>query len=142
MADDRKPTFGELRDAMMPPGADKEALWSALKGAQQTGGFAPGGVVPDISMSPGGNGRPGLGGQGGGGSSFRLLPCMACRTFHEPGEPCAKVPPASPPDPFPPGAAPAAALHEMFTDFLAAGFTEDQATAILGKMLAAYGRES
>jgi hypothetical protein len=141
MDDDGKPTFDELRGAMMPPGADKEALWSALKDAHQTGGFAPGGAVPDISSSP----PPGY---------ERLLHMFRTGHLTDADRPriereiaadeyrhFAASGPAVP-DPFPPGAAPAAALHEMFTDFLAAGFTEDQATAILGKMLAAYGRES
>jgi len=140
------PSFDELRDAMMPPGADKDALWSALKGAHQTGGHVPGRPAPDISGTLDPAVAKVLGVPEAGGRPFRLLPCMVCRTFHESSEPCAEVPSAghgsaSPADPFPPGAAPAAALHEMFTDFLAAGFTEDQATAILGKMLAAYGRE-
>lgn len=116
MPEDGKPTFSELRDAMMPPGTDKDALWAALKGAHQTGGHVPGRQAPDISGT--------------------LNPAVAKMLGIPPGTPAA--PPA---DPFPPGAAPAAALHEMFTDFLAAGFTEEQATAILGKMLAAYGRE-
>ena len=48
--DNGKPTFEQLRDAMMPPGTDKEALWAALKGAHRTGGYVPGQQAPDISM--------------------------------------------------------------------------------------------
>jgi len=43
-------SFGEVRDAMMPPGADKDALWAALKQAHRTGGYVPGSRAPDISI--------------------------------------------------------------------------------------------
>lgn len=63
-------TFGELRDALMPPGADKEALWAALKASEvkgpakdqllgkiaefhQTGGHRPGVTAPDVSYGGG-----------------------------------------------------------------------------------------
>ena len=44
--DDGKPTFDELKNALMPPGADKDALWAALKGAHRTGGHVPGRPAP------------------------------------------------------------------------------------------------
>lgn len=128
--ENRKPTFSELRDALMPPGTDREALWAALKSAHQTGGHVPGHEVPDISdpVTPG-------------------LQELADTIYRQEMRRCelharADHPELFPPDPFSQGAPAAAALHEMFTDFLGAGFTEEQATSILGKMLAAYGKDA
>ena len=42
-------TFGEVFDAVTPPGTDKNALLAALKAAQVTGGKLPGRTAPDIS---------------------------------------------------------------------------------------------
>lgn len=50
MADDDPVSFSELRDHLMPPGSDKQALWDALKQAHRTGGFTPGRAAPDISL--------------------------------------------------------------------------------------------
>jgi hypothetical protein len=42
-------SFGEVFDAVTPPGANKAALLAALKAAQRTGGQLPGSRAPDIS---------------------------------------------------------------------------------------------
>ena len=125
--DDGKPTFDEIKDAMMPPGTDKDALWAALKGAHRTGGHVPGRAAPDISFGGGGGsadypGPPGatvgpgcyvpLGGPGG---------------------------PSAPADPFTKGSMASAALAEMYEDCLAAGIPLASVERILGAMLATYG---
>jgi hypothetical protein len=114
MADDGKPTFDELRDAMMPPGTDREALWAALKGAHRTGGYVPGQPAPDISFGGGGGGTPGW----------------------------TPFPPAvgsAPADPFTKGSEAAAGLAEMYEDLLASGIPLASVERILGAMLATYG---
>lgn len=125
MSDDgEKPTFSELRDALMPPGTDREALWRAIKSAHSTGGHVPGMRAPDISNAMDA-------------AAYRAIMGVSEPASPPPGRASASMPA----DPFSQGAPAAAALHEMFTDFISAGFTEEQATSVLGKMLAAYGRE-
>ena len=64
---------------------------------------------------------------------------------HQPGStaPDISMSAPGPADPFAamtPGAVAATAMHETFTDFLAGGFTENQALTIIARMLAArYG---
>ena len=107
--DNGKPTFEQLRDAMMPPGTDKEAQWAALQGAHRTGGYVPGQQAPDISM-----GRPGW------------------TPFPPPVG-------SEPPDPFTKGSEAAAGLAEMYEDMLASGIPLASVERILGAMLAVYG---
>ena len=109
MSDDSKPTFDQLRDALMPPGTDREALWAALKGAHRTGGYVPGQQAPDISM-----GRPGW---------TPFPPAVG----------------SEPPDPFTRGSEASAALAEMFGDMVDAGIPVASVERILGAMLATYG---
>ena len=109
MPDDGKPTFEQIKDAMMPPGADKEVLWAALKGAHRTGGYVPGQPAPDISM-----GRPGW---------TPFPPAVG----------------SAPADPFTKGSEAAAGLAEMYEDCLAAGIPLASVERILGAMLATYG---
>lgn len=136
-------TFDELVDAMTPrlrPGASKEDLLASLRNATRTGGHVPGAAVPDISMGPVVTDLSGTGVRpeimkaiAGAGSLEDVAEALTGNAARR----AAGLP--APPDPFSAGALPAAGLHEMFLDFLGAGFTEDQATSILGKMLAAYG---
>jgi len=108
--DNGKPTFDELRDAMMPPGTDKEALWKALKGAHRTGGYVPGRAAPDVSFG----GTPGW---------MPFPPAVG----------------SAPPDPFTKGSEAAGALAEMYEDLLGAGIPLSSVENILGVMLATYG---
>ena len=108
--DDGKPTFDEIKDAMMPPGADKDALWAALKGAHRTGGHVPGRPAPDVSFA----GTPGW------------------TPFPPPVG-------SAPADPFTKGSEASAALAEMYEDLLGAGIPLASVERILGTMLAVYG---
>lgn len=131
MADDG-PSFDEIKDAMMPPGTDNNALWAALKNAQRTGGHVPGQPAPDISGTP----SPQLL------DMLRTRPCMACNTYHRNGTPCADPlaqPFPAPPDPFTKGSEAAAGLAEMYEDLLASGIPLASVERILGAMLATYG---
>lgn len=130
MADDGKPTFDQLRDALMPPGTDKDALWAALKNAHRTGGHVPGRPAPDISFGP----SPGLA------DALRTRPCMACANYHPSGTPCpARAQTAIPADPFTKGSVAAAGLAEMYEDMVASGIPVGSVERILGAMLATYG---
>ena len=62
--DDGKPTFDEIKDAMMPPGTDKDALWEALKGAHRTGGHVPGQQAGGEVAAEAGPGEDGFGQNG------------------------------------------------------------------------------
>ncbi len=121
---DGKPTFDEIKDAMMPPGADRDALWAALKGAHRTGGHVPGRPAPDISFG-------GVGGGAGGPYAPYVPPNFV-------GTP---IPPAgsAPPDPFTKGSMASAALAEMYEDLLGSGIPLASVERILGTMLAVYG---
>lgn len=164
-------TFGEVVNAATPrlrPGVSKQDFLNSLRHAARTGGHVPGGAAPDISMPVvtdlSGKGvhpsvmKAVMGGAtsleeiGEAMASSRMLPCPQCSTHHRPGDLCApppsvrnlEAPPVAPlpSDPFAGRDVMAGTgLHEMFEDMLAGGFTEDQATSILGKMLAAYGRD-
>jgi hypothetical protein len=129
--DDRKPTFEQIKDAMMPPGTDKDALWAALKGAHRTGGHVPGQPAPDISFQlgdpPGTTGRGGAGGNGG------------WTPFPPATGPGGGTGISPPPDPFTKGSEAAAGLAEMFEDLLASGIPLASVERILGAMLATYG---
>ena len=113
--DREPPSFGEIRDALMPPGTDKDALWAALRNAQRAGGHVPGRAAPDISGDPGFL-RKLVGGSSG--------PPPGARTPDYDGPSVSGI-----------------AAHEMLTDLLAAGCTEDQATSIVAKVIAEYGRD-
>ena len=108
--DDGKPTFDEIKDAMMPPGTDKDALWAALKGAHRTGGHVPGRPAPDISFG----GMPGW---------TPFPPAVG----------------SAPADPFTKGSEAAGAFAEMYEDLLGAGVPLASVERILGAMLATYG---
>ena len=114
---DDGPSFDEIKDAMMPPGTDKDALWEALKGAHRTGGHVPGQQAPDISGT--------------------LPPDLARHLMgiHD------AVPayPGPPPDPFTKGSEAAGAFAEMYEDLLGAGVPLASVERILGAMLAVYG---
>ena len=115
------PTFEQIRDAMMQPFADRDALWAALKGAHRTGGHVPGRPAPDISLGgPAPHVPPGPGGTPG----------------------WTPFPPAvgsAPPDPFTKGSMASAALAEMYEDLLGSGIPLASVERILGAMLAVYG---
>lgn len=108
--DDRKPTFDQIKDALMPPGTDNDALWAALKNAQRTGGHVPGQPAPDISFGT----RPGW---------TPFPPAVG----------------SEPPDPFTKGSVAAAGLAEMYEDLVASGIPLASVERILGAMLATYG---
>lgn len=111
MTDDNdKPTFGELRDALMPPGSDKEALWAALKQAHRTGGLLPGRTAPDISAPP---------------SDVPLAVRKALPSQS-----------AMPADPFGQADSAGIALGEMYQSMLAGGIPLDSVERIIGHMLA------
>jgi hypothetical protein len=76
------PSFGEVRDALTPPGTGKGALWDALKAAQRTGGHIPGAVAPDVSAEPPAGLLEALR------AATRTMPCPQCRTFHPQGTDC------------------------------------------------------
>ena len=162
MSDDSKPTFDELRDAMMPPGTDKDALWAALKGAHRTGGHVPGRPAPDISGAV----SPQLLDMLQASRMAEVRPCPVCATHHASGTPCPpRIGPAAPgthayyacticgnvhdkhlpcadlsiPDPFTKGSEAAAGLAEMYEDLLASGIPLASVERILGAMLATYG---
>jgi hypothetical protein len=107
---DDSPSFDEIKDAMMPPGTDKDALWAALKGAQRTGGHMPGRAAPDVSFA----GTPGW---------MPFPPAVG----------------SAPADPFTKGSEAAAGLAEMYEDLLASGIPLASVERILGAMLATYG---
>ena len=124
--DNGKPTFEQLRDAMMPPGTDKEALWAALKGAHRTGGHVPGQPAPDVSMD-----------------AIAADGLDRLRRERQRGTPgWTPFPPAvgsEPPDPFTKGSEAAAGLAEMYEDLVASGIPVSSVERILGAMLATYG---
>ena len=116
--DDGKPTFDEIKDALMPPGTDREALWAALKGAHRTGGYVPGTQAPDISF-----GGRGFGDHGGTPGWTPFPPAVG----------------SAPADPFTKGSEAAAGLAEMYEDMVASGIPVSSVERILGAMLATYG---
>ena len=126
--DDGKPTFDELKDALMPPGADSDALWAALKGAHRAGGYVPGRPAPDISFGAG-EYAP---------ESSGLLPPRSVGTGY-PFRIGPSEPPLTPPDPFTKGSEAAGAFAEMYEDLLGAGVPLASVERILGAMLAVYG---
>ena len=140
---DGKPTFDELRDAMMPPGTDKDALWAALKGAHRTGGHVPGQPAPDISGTP----SPQLLDMLRNPGAYAHYVCTICGNAHDRRVTCAdpSIPMSGrasispPPDPFTKGSEAAAGLAEMYEDLLASGIPLSSVENILGAMLAAYG---
>ena len=132
MADDGKPAFDELRDAMMPPGTDKEALWAALKNAHRTGGHVPGRPAPDIS----GTVSPQLLNMLRGSGAQAYYACTVCGRVHDKHLTCADL---SIPDPFTKGSEAAAGLAEMYEDMVASGIPVSSVERILGAMLATYG---
>lgn len=139
MSEDGKPSFGELRDALMPPGTDKNALWSALKNAQVTGGHMPGRTAPDISMGPVVTDLSGKGvhpvvakALAGGASSLEEVAGALAASQQE----RISGPPA---DPLSPGTVAGIGLAEMYNDMLAGGIPLASVERILGAMLAAYG---
>lgn len=131
MADDAKPSFDQIRDALMPPGTDKDALWAALKGAHRTGGHVPGRPAPDISFGP----SPGLLDALKGAGTY-ITRCTICGRDHDYRVTCADL---STPDPFTKGSVAAAGLAEMYEDLVASGIPVGSVERILGAMLAAYG---
>lgn len=148
--DDGKPTFDEIKDAMMPPGTDKDALWAALKGAHRTGGHVPGRPAPDISGTP----SPGLLDALRGAGAHAYYTCPICGNAHDKRLTCADpsirsgtpgwtpFPPAvgsAPADPFSKGDEASAALAEMYEDMLGSGIPLASVERILGTMLAVYG---
>ena len=140
--DNGKPTFDQLRDALMPPGTDREALWAALKAAHRTGGYVPGRQAPDISGSV----PPELVGMLRAGAAQAHYACSICGNAHDRRVTCAD-PSISmtgrtagpPPDPFTKGSEAAAGLAEMYEDMVASGIPLSSVERILGAMLATYG---
>lgn len=128
MPDDSKPTFSEIRDAMMPPGTDKDALWSALKGAHRTGGHVPGRPAPDISFGGPLSDLP---------ATVRQLISTGHITKDQLPQLAAEL--GDPVDPFTKGSEAAAGLAEMYEDLLASGIPLASVERILGAMLATYG---
>lgn len=138
MPDDAKPSFDQIRDALIPPGTDKEALWAALRNAQQTGGHVPGRPAPDISVAPTVAEAMKRG--------TYIARCTICGRDHDYRLRCADLsipwsgratpPPA---DPFTKGSVAAAGLAEMFEDLVASGIPVGSVERILGAMLATYG---
>jgi hypothetical protein len=154
MPDQDKPSFDEVRDAMMPPGTDKTALLKALREAQLTGGHVPGRVAPDTSAEP----SPGAlamlgklfgsqhvphGTLAGEGDAERYSPPGNAPepSSPPPGRASASCLPGLPADPFTPGRMAGAALAEMFDDLVASRIPLASVESILGNMLAAYARD-
>lgn len=151
MAEDGKPAFGEIRDALTPPpGAGKDDLWAALKNAQVTGGHVPGRPAPDISMpavtDPTGKGiHPAvLKALSSGATSLEDVGSELAATIYKQEmrrqelHARADHPELFPGDPFHSHAAPAIATAEMYRDFVDAGIPVTSVEAILGHMLAAF----
>lgn len=132
---DEPVTFSEVRDALMPPGANREALWSALKNAQRTGLFHRGATAPDISMGPV---VTGLSGTGVRPEIMKALAAGADRLedVHAALEQGQREP--EPRDPFSQGHVAAVGLAEMYSDMLAAKIPLGSVERILGAMLAAH----
>ena len=120
MADDKdKPTYGEVFDAVTPPGTDKSALLDALRQSVRTGGQLPGRFAPDIS---------------GPGSA---VPDAVKGAF--PALSGSGPDPLEDADPFAPGFAADVALGEMFWGMVRGGIPKDSAERIIGHMLADMG---
>jgi hypothetical protein len=135
---DELPSFSELRDAMMPSGTNRGALWDALKNAQATGGHVPGQVAPDISMPGGVPTLDAIRAITGG-----VIP-PELSAAHD--RPPAGVTPGRhdfflPADPFGHDTAPAIALAELYNDMLGAGIPLASVERILGAALAAMGKD-
>ena len=111
-------TFGELKDHLMPPGTNKDALFAALKAAQVTGGQFPGRTAPDIS-------GPGSG-----------VPDVVKAAFPALGSA------PDPVDPFTQADASDIALGEMFWGMVRGGIPKDSVERIIGHMLADMGPRS
>jgi hypothetical protein len=146
--DDGRPSFAEVVQAFTPPGTDWGEFKAAMRQVHQDGGYRPGQVAPDISMSPGQAARLGVTG------GARRLPgerCSACgadavvyRSYQD--QPfcgsCASGQQAAPADPFSEADAPSVALAEMFHGMIRAGIPVASVESILGKMLAEHGRDA
>ena len=157
MADDDPVTFGEVVKAFTPPGTDFEAFKASLHSEGAAGAINPGliaalnhsGIMPPV------NGQAGTtcarcdhlhGGPPGpacleaeahlGRSPLRRSPDLQLDAISGPRQ-------ASPPAGPLPGTASAAAIaaHEMFTDFMMAGFTEDQAIRLVAGVITNGGSD-
>lgn len=135
--EDEPVTFGEVRDALMPPGANREALWSALKNAQRTGLFHRGATAPDISMGPV---VTDLSGTGVRPEIMKALTSGATglEDVHAALEHGQREREPEPRDPFSQGHVAAVGLAEMYSDMLAAKIPLGSVERILGAMLAAH----
>lgn len=145
--DDGRPSFAEVVKAISPPGLNWDDWKAAMRQAHQDGGYRPGQVAPDISLTP----------QEAGKMLWACRPrnaerCCVCgspqivyRNYQDKAfcGPCAngEHPSQQPADPFTEADPASIALAEMYHGMVRAGIPVASVEGILGRMMAEHGRD-